>query len=207
MFDFDDTLVESEAIKDTIFQKIFRRYPKSAKAAWEFHRQNGSLPRGAKFAWLASHAFPDDEPLQKSCVKECLEQFQKKTRVLVGDAEEVSGVEEMLAGLFGKIPLYIASVNPQQELDFLIHRRGWQKWFSAWYGNPPFPKDQALKEIASRENTATQQLLLIGDSPGDREAAEKAGSQVWLRNKGDGHGIWKDGLDLARQLSAVLSKR
>lgn len=204
VFDFDDTLVESEQIKDDIFRKIFARYPKFGESAREFHRRNGSLPREEKFAWLATREFPCDEHQQRSCVEDCLREFRKEARELVARAREVPGIGKMLAGLFGQVPLYIASVNPQLELDFLIHERGWQKWFSAWYGNPPLSKELALGEIARREGVETRQLLLIGDSAGDKEAAEKAGSQIWLRKKGGLPGVWKDGKDLAKKLSSAL---
>lgn len=196
--------MESEKLKDSVFRKIFEKFPKSAKAAWEFHRRNGSVPRRDKFAWLAAQEFPHDVNQQKKCVEQCLKQFQLESRELVSGAQEVPGVGPMLAGLFGRVPLYVASVNPQEELDFLICQRGWRNWFAGWYGNPPFPKEQALAAIAVREQIDCRELLLIGDSLGDREAAEKAGSQVWLRNKGNLPGNWKDGIDLAEKLSKVL---
>jgi len=197
--------VESEKIKDGIFQKIFSLFPKSAKAAWEFHRQNGSYPRKEKFAWLAAQEFPEDANRQNSCVEQCLGKFQKEARELVGRAEEVAGAGQMLAGLFGRVPLYVASVNPQEELDFLICQRGWRNWFAGCYGNPPFPKEQALVAIAVKEQINRRELLLIGDSPGDREAAEKAGSHVWIREKGNLPGAWKNGKDLAEKLSKVFA--
>jgi phosphoglycolate phosphatase-like HAD superfamily hydrolase len=144
--------------------------------------------------------------LQKKCIEECLQSFKKLSRELVGEAREVAGAGKLLAELFGRIPLYVASVNPQEELDFLICQRGWQKWFAGWYGNPPYPKDQALAAIAAKEQIDCSQLLLIGDSSSDREAATKVGSQVWLRTKGALAGIWKDGTDLAEKLSKVLAE-
>jgi len=205
VFDFDDTLVESETIKDGIFREIFARFPASAYAAWEFHRQNGSQPRAEKFAWLAAREYPDDKERQGKCLRDCLQVFAVQARAKVTLAPEVCGAGHLLAQLAGQVPTYVASVNPQEELEFQIHHRGWERHFKGWYGNPPFAKGEALREIAKREGVRTQDLLLIGDSQGDKAAAEQAGSQVWLRGRPGKPGNWEDGRDLATKLKLPRS--
>lgn len=205
VFDFDDTLVESEAIKDEIFKKIFSRFPESYASALEFHRQNGSRPRAEKFAWLAAREFPSDEDRQKKCVEVCLKEFREKTRQQVAAAPEVRGVSALLSTLCGRIPLYVASVNPQEELGFQIRSRGWERCFGAYFGNPPLPKAEALRQVAWREKIKFQEVLLVGDSQGDSEAATEVGSLFWMRKRGEQRGDWMDGEDLASKLKACLS--
>ena len=207
VFDFDDTLVESEAIKDGLFKEIFARFSAVADAAWEFHRQNGSKPRAEKFAWLAAKAFPRDEKRQKSCLEDCLKKFNERTREGVAAAPEVRGATALLSGLFGKVPLYVASVNPHEELGFQIRARGWDRYFRAYFGNPPLPKPEALKEVASRERIDIREVLLIGDSQADREAGKTAGTSFWIRKKEEQNGEWIDGKDLAVKLEDSLQQK
>ena len=207
MFDFDDTLVESEAIKDNIFKEIFARFPMSAEAAWEFHRQNSSKPRAEKFAWLATREFPHAEERQRGCLEECLKEFGDKSRQQVATAPEVRGATALLSGLFGKVPLFVASVNPQEELDFQIRSRGWDSYLTAYFGNPPLPKPAALKRIAFMKKVDLPEILFIGDSQGDREAAKAAGTSFWMRKKEGRNGEWVDGEDLADKLEAYLQRK
>ena len=200
MFDFDDTLVESEAIKDGIFKNIFAQFPAVADAAWEFHRQNGSKPRAEKFAWLAAHAYPRDENRQKNCLDDCLKKFNERSREEVAAAPEVRGATALLSALAGKIPLYVASLNPQEELEFQIRSRKWGRYFQACFGNPPLPKTEALRAVAVRQKLEFREILLIGDSLGDQEAAKKVGTSFWMRKKGRQQGYWMDGSDLQQKL-------
>jgi phosphoglycolate phosphatase-like HAD superfamily hydrolase len=188
--------VESEGIKDAIFRQIFARFPKSQNEAWGFHRANGSLPRREKFTWLAKREIPNRPDQQLACVKECLEEFRGLCREKVAQAPEVKGADQLLKGLAAKIPIYVTSVNPVEDLEFYLKARSWDPYLTGWYGDPPRRKAEALLQMAKKEGCLPSEVLLVGDSEGDQLAAREAGTEVTLR-KTDGKSTgWIDCLDL-----------
>lgn len=200
--------MESEGIKDAIFRQIFARFPKSQNEAWAFHWANGSLPRREKFTWLAKREIPGRPDQQLACVKECLEEFGRLCREKVAQAPEVKGADQLLKGLAGKIPIYVTSVNPVEDLEFYLKARSWDPYLTGWYGDPPVRKVDALLQMAKKEGCFPHEVLLVGDSEGDQVAASEAGTEVTLRKKGGKREGWIDCLDLMKKspLSDLLKK-
>jgi phosphoglycolate phosphatase-like HAD superfamily hydrolase len=200
--------VESEGIKDDIFRQIFGRFPQSQNEAWAFHRANGSLPRREKFTWLAKREIPNRPNQQLACVNECLEEFGRLCREKVAQAPEVKGADQLLKRLAGKVPVYVASVNPVEDLEFYLKARCWDPYLTGWYGDPPVRKVDALLQIAQKEGCFPHEVLLVGDSEGDQLAARDAGTEVMLRKMGAKSTGWIDCLDLMKRspFSDLLKK-
>jgi phosphoglycolate phosphatase-like HAD superfamily hydrolase len=188
--------VESEGIKDAIFRQIFARFPKSQNEAWAFHRANGSLPRREKFTWLAKREIPNWPDQQLACVKECLLEFGQLCREKVSQAPEVKGANQLLKGLAGKIPIYVTSVNPAEDLEFYLKARSWDPYLTGWYGDPPVRKVDALLQMTQKEGCFPREVLLVGDSEGDQVAAREAGTEIMLRKMNGKSKGWIDCLDL-----------
>lgn len=188
--------MESEGIKDVIFRQIFARFPKSQNEAWVYHRANGSMPRHEKFIWLAKREIPGYPDQQLACVKECLVEFGRLCREKVAQAPEVKGADQLLKRLAGKIPIYVASVNPVEDLEFYLKARCWDQYLTGWYGNPPVRKVDALYQMAKIEGCFPREVLLVGDSEGDQVAAREAGTEVTLRKTDGKSEGWIDCLDL-----------
>lgn len=191
--------MESEGIKDAIFRQIFARFPKSQNEAWAYHLANGSMPRHEKFIWLAKREIPDHPDQQLACVKECLVEFGRLCRKKVAQAPEVKGANQLLKGLAGKIPIYVTSVNPVEDLEFYLKARSWDPYLTGWYGNPPVRKVDALLQMAKKEGCFSHEVLLVGDSKGDQLAASDAGTEVILRKTGGNSEGWIDCLDLMKR--------
>ena len=200
--------MESEGIKDAIFRQIFARFPKSQNEAWAFHRANGSLPRREKFTWLAKREIPNWPDQQLACVKECLLEFGQLCREKVSQAPEVKGANQLLKGLAGKIPIYVTSVNPAEDLEFYLKARSWDPYLTGWYGDPPVRKVDALCQMAKIEGCLSREILLVGDSEGDQVAAREAGTEVTLRKTDGKSEGWIDCLDLMKRspFSDILKK-
>lgn len=188
--------MESEGIKDDVFRQIFGRFPKIQKEAWAFHRANGSLARREKFTWLAKREFPKGANQQLACVNECLEEFGRLCREKVAKAPEVRGADQLLKRLAGKVPVYVASVNPVEDLEFYLKARCWDQYLTGWYGNPPIRKVDALCQMAKTEGCFPREVLLVGDSEGDQVAAREAGTEIMLRKMDRKSEGWIDCLDL-----------
>ena len=66
------------------------------------------------------------------------------------------------------------SATPQLDLDQIIKARGLGVYFKDVYG-APISKIETLKQIMLSENVSVDEILFIGDSPEDQQAAKFLG--------------------------------
>jgi phosphoglycolate phosphatase-like HAD superfamily hydrolase len=109
----------------------------------------------------------------------------------------------------GRLPIYLASVTPANELNHILEKRGLLHWFEGVYGCPPWTKANAVRDILSRNSILPCNCLLIGDSAGDQQAALKTGVQFIARDSGlkfDEHPqlIFLDLNEIADHLDGIL---
>ena len=86
----------------------------------------------------------------------------------------VPGAREFLEQFSGKIPLFVVSASPQEELVSIIRRRGLSPFFRKVYGAPT-KKEQAIREIMTKTGSASSQTLFVGDALNDLKAARDCG--------------------------------
>ena len=96
----------------------------------------------------------------------------------------VKGADRFLEMIKGRLPVYLASVTPAEELNYILEKRGLLHWFDGVYGCPPWTKVNAIRDILSRNSILPKNGLLIGDSAGDQLAALKTGVQFIARDSG-----------------------
>ncbi len=84
------------------------------------------------------------------------------------------GVLEMLARLIRRYPLYVNSFTPDKALRATLELFDLAKHFRGIYGSSR-SKVLNLKDIGVREGMWSGHLLMIGDEPGDDEAASAVG--------------------------------
>ena len=173
ILDFDGVLVESNQAKQVAFDALFARYPEHAEAMSTYHMANFERPRLTKFHHFVYQimASPDGEEL----VREMAEQFSKDAVQRIIACPEVRGATAFLREFAGSVPLYVASVTPEEELRTIVNARGIATLITSAYGDPPHPKVDAVRGILERERIAPAQALLIGDSLSDYEVARCVG--------------------------------
>lgn len=181
ILDFDGVVIESNEIKTLAFEQVFSLFPEYAYEMMQYHHLNVSQSRYNKFSHLLSLLGKEDDGKLKM---ELADKFSNIVQKLMMDVPLVNGAENFLRSTTLRLPVYLASITPQKELELILKEKGLLHWFVGVYGCPPWPKEIAINEIILRENVLPTEALLIGDSAGDQRAAQSTGIHFIGRNSG-----------------------
>ncbi|MCX6237739.1 MAG: HAD hydrolase-like protein [Bacteroidia bacterium] len=181
ILDFDGVIIESNAVKTDAFIQVFNRFPEHTEAMMEFHNAHVSLSRFYKFEHLLTLMGKTNDTELKSNIAE---DFSSRVFEGMMKVPLVSGALTFLSLITPKIPVYLASVTPYEELVFILKQRELLQWFRGVYGCPPWTKPDAINDIISKGGYKPDQALLIGDSAGDQRAARTCGIKFLARNSG-----------------------
>ena len=183
ILDFDGVIVESNGIKDKVFRQIFSLFPEHSDDFWEYHQKHISVSRFAKFDYVLEKIGKPGNDVLKS---ELLRAFSKETLVQMKCVPFVTGAIEFLEKFANRIPLYLASVTPIEDLMAILDNLQVRSLFTEVYGCPPWNKPDAIRDILKNENIEPINAVLIGDSYGDQRAAAETGIHFIGRNSGLG---------------------
>ena len=172
VFDFDGVIVESVGIKDQAFQILFRDYPQHIDEIMSYHRTHNATIRFEKFRYITEKILKTEYAEGKE--EELKEKFSRFVFEKICACPLVKGAQEFLDYFYRKTPMFLASVNPAEELDKILDVRGLTKYFKKVY---PYPrmKKEAIEEILRQEKISSRQTVFIGDSYEDYEAAQATG--------------------------------
>ncbi len=183
VFDFDGVLAESNGVKVAAFEKLFAGYPECAERMRALYRKDPHRPRARHFEAFVRDGLglsPDSDEGSK-CIAEMAERFSNDVLEAVIASPDVKGARNLLEYLQGKCPLFIASTTPQVELDLIADKRGLRPYFEEIHGNPPTSKVEAVKRVRDRHGLGSEEVLFIGDSQADYDAARETGVRFWGR--------------------------
>lgn len=172
--DFDGTLVESNRIKDRAFETIFSEWPEHMDAMMQWHLAHNSTERREKFRYFVEEvlALPGRDEL----IEELTTRFSQQTRQSIIDCPFVKGARNFLKYIQNRVAIYLLSATPQLDLNEIIEERGLDKYFKEIYG-APIDKVYILKKIMVAEEASAYEMLFIGDSLEDQQAAGLLGIQ------------------------------
>ena len=181
IMDFDGVVIESNAVKTEAFQKVFSRFPEYTHVMMDFHSAHVSVSRFVKFEHLMGlMGKSSDTELMGTIAAD----FSNRVVQGILDVPLVPGAETFLTKVTQRVPVYLASVTPAEELALVLARRGLTRWFRRVYGCPPWTKPDAIRDVVVREGILPQDVLLIGDSAGDQRAAQEIGVRFLARDSG-----------------------
>jgi beta-phosphoglucomutase-like phosphatase (HAD superfamily) len=182
ILDFDGVVLESNAVKTEAFADVFARFPEHAEAMMAFHHANVSASRYLKFEHLVNERLgrPGDVSLRDELAAE----FSRRTQERIATVPFVPGAEAFLAEFSARVPLYLASVTPAEDLEQTLARRDLRRFFRGVYGCPPWTKAGAVRDVLAREDCPPAAAVLVGDSNGDRRAADETGVEFVARDSG-----------------------
>ena len=181
VLDFDGVIIESNDAKTEGFRHVFSQFPEIAEEMVAYHLAHISDSRFSKFDHLLERlGRAGDAALRDELAAE----FSRRTIESIGRVPFVPGAESFLRELAPRVPLYLASVTPEDDLATILERRNLRRWFRAVYGCPPWTKVEALRDVIQRESCSPAEVLLIGDSAGDQRAAVEAGVEFIARDSG-----------------------
>jgi phosphoglycolate phosphatase-like HAD superfamily hydrolase len=182
ILDFDGVLVESNDEKMQAFEELFALYPALGDAMRAFHLANYSRPRMMKFEHYVYHLM--ERPGDRAKVREMARQFSEIVTARVIACREVPGAVDFLEEFSKKVPLYVSSTTPQEELMHIMAARGIRHYFRDVFGDPPVEKTEAVRRVLRREQLPPSEVVFVGDALSDYRVANQAKLKFLGRNSG-----------------------
>jgi beta-phosphoglucomutase-like phosphatase (HAD superfamily) len=172
ILDFDGVILESVSVKTEAFRTLFSFVPEHVEEIVQFHIENGGMSRYDKFRYIYKNILKEDLTQKK------FEELSKKFAAIVFKkvikVPFVPGAQEFLETYHSKIPLYVVSATPEEELIQIIHKRGLSHYFRKVFGAPR-NKTECMREIVKLTGSPKEFVIFIGDAKNDFEAARAAG--------------------------------
>lgn len=169
ILDFDGTIVESVGIKDWAFKTLFKEYPDHLDEIMEYHLSHNATVRFEKFRHITENIL--GEEYSEGIEKKLSGKFSKLVFQRIVECPYVPGAEDFLNYFGDKVPLYLASASPVEELERIIETRGIKKYFKKIYAIP-WVKTDIIKDILKSQNISPEKAVFIGDAFEDYQAAK-----------------------------------
>ncbi|MDO8526645.1 MAG: HAD hydrolase-like protein [Deltaproteobacteria bacterium] len=179
ILDFDGTLVDSNDIKRTAFEKCFTNHSAHFEEIMAYCKGNNHTPRKEKFR----HVFENilKTPYTAETEKKMLERYASQTTEQVIAAKEIPGAFAFLDKYLPTKELVLLSSTPHDILLHILERRGMKKYFRTVQG-APVNKAEWIKKFITEQNLKKEEVVFIGDSPEDQRAALESGVAFYLPN-------------------------
>ncbi len=182
ILDFDGTLVESVGIKDRAFRELFEpEYPDRIDEIMAYHLSHNATVRYDKIRYVIERILGETYTPQRASA--LADRFGSIVEHAIAACPSVAGLDDFLDALQGRIPLYVVSMTPDEELKRILAARGLDKRLTGVYG-ASWRKVNAIADLLQREGIARGEAVLVGDTEEDRISAENAGVHFIGRNSG-----------------------
>ena len=173
-FDFDGVLLESVAVKDQAFYDLFEDATvQEREKVLALHKRTPGIHRRDKISLLLTEVLI--RQATPAIVNNALERFAKLVWDGLMNCPEVAGVRKFLDEISRRLPCYVVSAAPQDELRAVTEKRDFSKYFVDVWGSPP-TKAELLQHIIMQEGVVPEEVTLIGDKSSDLKAAQTAGT-------------------------------
>ena len=168
VFDCDGVILDSVPVKTRAFGRLMEPFgPEARDRFLLFHKVHGGVSRYKKFEWFY------DEVLGKAIAPEESEELGNRFAEYVLDelrrCELIPGIQETLDSWRGKLPMFVCSGAPHEEVLAVLRERGLDGYFDAIHGSPP-AKAVLLGQIVNGQKLDPADVLMVGDPhrPGRR---------------------------------------
>jgi HAD superfamily hydrolase (TIGR01549 family) len=172
ILDFDGVILESVAVKTDAFRSLFADIPDHVDEIVEYHRANTGVSRFDKFRHIYASILKRELSGQ-----EFSRLSDEYHRLVIGGvlaAPYVTGAREFMQRFSSRVPLYVVSASPEEELRDIISQREMTQYFQGIYGAPRRKVD-CIRSILEREGRESSRVLFVGDALNDYRAAREAG--------------------------------
>ena len=188
-WDFDGVIKDSTSIKGSIFCQLFNPFGKSLNERIRRHHDcNGGMSRYEKIPLYLKWA---GVQVTENAISEYCLQFGILAKKAVIDAAWVPGAFEYLYSNPNDQRFFLVTATPQGEIESILESLNIKKCFSAVHGSP-LAKSAAIESTLSTIDDKNDQVLLIGDSLVDLDAARKNNISFLLRRHSDNYHIFKE---------------
>lgn len=171
VFDFDGVLADTIKIKGNVFATLFKDHGlRIKKFANKFHLENVGLNRKKKFIKISEQfgKYNINEKELEKLNKEfnsTYSRFYKKIKI---NLDFINFIKKNK----NKYKFYISSTAPKKEIKSILKFNKFKKFFIKIYGSE-ISKESALKQILKKNKTNKSNIIFIGDSKHDLNAAKK----------------------------------
>ncbi|WP_446011741.1 HAD family hydrolase [Candidatus Electrothrix sp.] len=184
VFDYDGTLVMSNDIKRDAY---FRAIPEYGNILDTVLRMNPGDTRREIIRKVLLSIDPDwamGEELS-SRIEEVAERYDIIATKGASECPERSGATACLKRLSEHVPLYLLSATQQDSLERIVDYREWRSFFQRVVGVTVSEKAGMLKSFAVEQYVHMDDILMVGDSDFDRDAACSAGAAYFHMASGN----------------------
>jgi phosphoglycolate phosphatase len=172
VFDFDGTLVDSNAIKRQGFFDVVADEPaNTARMFAVLAKVQGDRRRIFESYIEARSASGTKGPDADALVR----RYSNLVDARVAEAPEMPGASQILRGLQqAGLRVFISSATPLDNLARIIERRRWRDLCNGLYGHP-HRKSDALRAIRAQLGTDIRSIVVVGDGADDLDSARAVG--------------------------------
>lgn len=169
-FDFDGVLADSVEVKTRAFAKIFEPHgPKVVSKVVQHHRRHGGMTRVDKFCYYYYEYF--GKTLSEEEITNLCQQFSELVVDEVVAAPEIRGSEEFLKYWCSRLPCFVISAAPEDEIRQIVDRRALGPYFKEVLG-APLTKETNLSFVLDKYSLEPDRCLFFGDAESDYKAAQ-----------------------------------
>ena len=179
VFDFDGTLVDSNDIKHQTFYEVSKSHDPTGSTVTRILKQFPHKDRYGLFHAIIQELFTKDltkDPKNLEILAtQWAEDYTNRCEKAIEKCEEVPGTSETLLWISEQhLPIFINSRTPTTTLKRLVTLRSLHSFISEIYGAPA-TKSENLRRIQIQSQAQPKEILFVGDSDDDREAALEIG--------------------------------
>jgi phosphoglycolate phosphatase-like HAD superfamily hydrolase len=201
IFDFDGVIVESADIKTRAFEALYVEHgAQVVEAALAHHKANGGISRRQKIRHV--HRAHLGQTLDRPALDALCARFSDLVEDAVANCEWVPGAREFLDSQHGRLPMFVCSGTPHEELLRIVARRGIEDRFERIFGSPP-EKPPTIRDILREGGWQACQVLFVGDAMTDYRAAQETGVRFVGRVPDGGEDPFPAGTDVICDLAAL----
>jgi phosphoglycolate phosphatase-like HAD superfamily hydrolase len=172
-FDFDGVIADSVDVKTSAFAALYADYgPETMAKVETYHLANLGMTRFQKFAYFQREfvAGPTDERTLANLAT----RFGLEVKHRVIASPEIPGARRALEVLSERLPLFVVSATPDDELMEILVARGIAQFFTSSHGARRGKPDTVADLLASHRLDPGS-CIMVGDAMTDYQAATKNG--------------------------------
>ena len=181
VFDFDGTLVDSNAVKTAGFARAFADRPECARVVAETLVSHKALTRHEIIATLVGRIGGLSAAQRVAEAQRRTEEYSAWVEARIIEKDYESPARTLLPQWQALATLYVCSLTPREYLGRVVERIRWLPYFEAVEGYP-LAKREMLVGTAARHGVDTREVLMVGDSDEDERAAAAAATAFFRIN-------------------------
>ena len=170
IFDFDGVIANSVDIKTEAFASIYRSFgDQIVEKVVLHHKNNAGVSRFDKFKYYHKEYLGIEINIDE--INNLSKEFQNLVLQKVIDAPFINGTLNFLNKFYDKIPMYVISATPNDEICYIVEKKNLSKYFKSVHGSPK-DKSYWTSHIINKYYYNPNNMIFVGDGLQDHDAAK-----------------------------------